>query len=254
LAFKRPIYEKEHLRIYEYPEENHVYITTVDVSHGKELDYSAFTVFDITTIPYRQVATYQNNEISPLLYPSAIADISRKYNEAYVIVEINDIGKQVADILHYDLEYDNLLTVISNSFKGQRLGGGFSKNTQFGVKTSTQVKNIGCQNLKSLIEEDKLIIVDYNTIYELSTFIQKSKSFEADIGAHDDLVMNCVVLGWVMTQQYMKDVCNQDMRIEIYQKKIKDIEDDLCPFGFIETGIYDSDNPKTDPDGVVWNL
>ena len=145
---------------------------TVDVSRGIGGDYSAFIVYDITTVPYKIVAKYRNNEIKPMLFPSVINDVARGYNNAWVLCEVNDIGDQVASILNFDLEYPNVLMCAMRGRAGQIVGQGFSGNkTQLGVKMSVTVKKVGCANLKQIVEDDKLIFNDYDIINELTTFI-----------------------------------------------------------------------------------
>ncbi|MBA4462857.1 MAG: terminase, partial [Nitrosopumilaceae archaeon] len=183
LVYEDPIKQNKGLAMYEEPKEENSYIITVDVSRGTENDYSAFIVFDITTVPWRIVAKYRNNEIKPMLFPSIIEETAKAYNKAYVLVEINDIGEQVSNILHFDLEYDNILMCSMRGRAGQIVGSGFSgKKSQLGLKMSKTVKKIGCSNLKTLIEDDKLVVSDYDIISELTTFIQKNQSFEAEDG------------------------------------------------------------------------
>ena len=170
MPYEDPLKEKRGLAVYENVIEDHNYIITVDVSRGIGGDYSAFCVLDTTTIPYSLVARYKNNSIKPIVLPNIIVDVAKNYNNAYVLCEVNDIGGQVADIIQFDLEYENLLMAAMRGRAGQQLGQGFSgKKTQLGVKMSTAVKQVGCSNLKALIEDDKLMIQDYDTIAELTT-------------------------------------------------------------------------------------
>ena len=149
--------------IHERPVPNHQYLITVDVARGLGNDYSAFIVFDITNIPYKAVAKYRNNEIKPMLFPSIIYDIATSYNNAFILCEVNDIGDQVASIINYDLEYENLLMCSMRGRAGQIVGQGFSgKKTQLGVKMSKTVKKVGSLNLKTMIESDKLLFSDYD--------------------------------------------------------------------------------------------
>ena len=236
LAYKTPKWGKDGLSVWEKPTRGRFYFMVCDVARGAGKDYSAFVVLDITDVPYRLVARYRNNEISPLLYPNVIERIAKEYNEAHILLEVNDIGGQVADILHYDLEYENLLSSTTKGRSGQVLSAGFSKGTDFGVKTSASVKRIGCRVLKNLIEEDKLLISDFDTIAELTTFAVKGKSYQATEGNHDDLVMTLVIFSWVANQRYFKDLMDQDLRLKMYKDKMKSIEDDITPFGFIVDG------------------
>jgi hypothetical protein len=238
LVFDTPISSNKGLDIFEKPEDKKEYIITADVSRGIGGDYSAFLVFDITTVPYKIVAKYRNNEIKPMLFPNVINDVARAYNNAYVLCEVNDVGDQVASILNYDLEYPNVLMCSMRGRAGQIVGQGFSGNkTQLGVKMSVTVKKIGCANLKQIIEDDKLLFRDYEVINELTTFIQKKQSFEADDGFHDDLVMCLVIFAWLAVQDYFKEMTDNDVRQRIYEEQKNQIEQDMSPFGFIVTGL-----------------
>ncbi len=251
LVFDTPISSNKGLDIYEKPDEKSEYIITADVSRGIGGDYSAFIVFDITTVPYKIVAKYRNNEIKPMLFPNVINDVARAYNNAYVLCEVNDVGDQVASILNYDLEYPNVLMCSMRGRAGQIVGQGFSGNkTQLGVKMSITVKKVGCQNLKQIIEDDKLMFRDYDIINELTTFIQKKQSFEADDGFHDDLVMCLVIFAWMAVQDYFKEMTDNDVRQRIYEEQKNQIEQDMAPFGFITTGLEGDEGFVSD--GVVW--
>ena len=198
LSFDTPIKRNAGLDIYEPVKKDHDYVMTVDVSRGTSQDYSAFCIYDITEFPYRMIGKYRNNEIKPILFPNIIVETARNYNNAHIMVEVNDIGDQVASIINYDLEYSNLLMCAMRGRAGQIPGAGFSGGrSQLGVKMSKTVKKVGCSNLKALIEEDKLLINDYETIAELTTFVQKKDSFEADEGYNDDLVMSYSILLWI---------------------------------------------------------
>jgi hypothetical protein len=225
------------LSVYEQPQENRQYSCVVDTSRGQGLDYSAFVMVDVTETPYKVVAKYRNNIISPLVYPTVIRSVCEKYNKAFCLIEINDIGAQVADVLYQDLEYDHVYMTQNKGRKGQVVGGGFGGGgNQFGVRTTGPVKKLGCSVLKSLIEEDKLIVEDIDTINELTTFIAKRQSFEADDGHTDDLVMCLVLFAWLTRQDYFKEMMNTDVRKVIYGDQIKQIEDDLLPDGFFDNG------------------
>ena len=236
MPYKTPIYTFDGLDIYQEPIENHTYVMVCDVARGVGLDYSAFSIFDVSKQPYRQVGKYRKNDISPMLYPNIIYTTARKYNEAFVLVEVNDIGQQVADILYHDMEYENMMMVTMHGRNGQQIGGGFSKNVSMGIRTTKQVKRIGCATLKDLIERDNLIIEDFDTIGELTTFIGKSTSWEADAGAHDDLVMGCVLFSWLVQQRYFRELTDQDIREKMFSEQMRMIEEELVPFGFIEDG------------------
>ena len=228
---------------------------SVDVARGVSKDYSAFVVFDITTFPYKVVAKYRNNEIKPMLFPSVIEEVARAYNNAYVLCEVNDIGDQVASILNFDLEYENMLMCSMRGRAGQIVGTGFSgKKTQLGVKMSSTTKKVGCSNLKTLIEDDKLIITDYDTISELTTFIQRKQSFEAEEGCNDDLAMCLVIFSWLVAQDYFKEMTDQDVRKRIYEEQRNQIEQDMSPFGFISDGLDGLETETVDSNGDVWKV
>ena len=252
LAYKNPIASKDGYEVWEKAKDGKSYFMSCDVARGAGKDFSAFSVIDITDTPYRMVARYKNNQISPLLYPTVIAKVAQDYNEAHVLLEVNDIGGQVADTLHYDLEYENILTSTIKGRSGQVLSAGFSKGTDLGIKTTAQVKRIGCRVLKNLIEEDQLLIPDLMTIAELSCFAIKGKSYAATEGAHDDIVMSLVLFAWVANQRYFKDLMDQDLRLKMYEERMREIEDDLTPFGFIETGL--GKETIVDDSGQSWNV
>ena len=253
MAYGDPIHHNRGLAVYENVEENHNYIITVDVSRGIGGDYSAFCVFDTTTLPYKMVARYKNNDIKPIVFPNIIVDVAKNYNGAYILCEVNDIGGQVADIIQYDLEYENLLMASMRGRAGQQLGQGFSgKKTQLGVKMSTAVKQVGCSNLKALIEEDKLVIPDYDTIAELTTFIQKGQSFQAEEGCNDDLAMCLVIFAWMAMQEFFKEMHDNDVRARIYEAQKDAIEQDMAPFGFITDGM--DDDVVVDAQGERWEV
>ena len=242
------------LVVYENPQKDHDYIITVDVARGVGSDYSAFLVFDITKFPYKLVARYRNNEIKAIMFPTIITDIAKGYNRAYVLTEVNDIGDQVASMMHFDLEYDHILMCAMRGRAGQIVGTGFSgKKTQLGVKMSKTVKKVGCLNLKTFIEDDKLIIPDYETIAELTTFISKRDSFEAEEGCHDDLAMCLVIFCWLAVQDYFKEMTDNDVRQRIYDEQKNQIEQDMAPFGFISDGLEDQES-FVDESGDRWFL
>ena len=198
---------------------------TVDVARGLTKDYSAFCVMDTTTIPYRMVAKYRNNKIKPLLFPNIINDVAKAYNHAFVMIEVNDIGGQVADTMQFDLEYDNLLMCSMRGRAGQVVGQGFSgSKVQLGVKMSTAVKKTGCANMKQLIEDDKLIFNDYDIIAELTTFIQKGQAWEAEEGCNDDLAMCLVIFSWLATSDYFRELHDSDVRARMYAEQKEAIE------------------------------
>jgi len=251
LVYESPAISNQGLDVFEDCKEEHNYIITVDVARGVGNDYSAFTVIDITQFPHTLVAKYRDNEIKPMLFPSIIHEVAKNYNEAYVLCEVNDVGDQVASILQYDLEYNNLLMCSMRGRAGQIVGQGFSgKKTQLGVKMSKTVKKVGCLNLKTLVEESKLLFKDYDIISELTTFIQKSNSFEAEDGCNDDLAMCLVIYAWLVLQDYFKELTDQDVRKKLYEEQKNQIEQDMAPFGFIVDGL--DSNSFVDGDGDRW--
>ena len=253
LVYDQPITRSGGLDMYVLPQEKHDYIITVDVARGVVKDYSAFVVVDITEFPHKIVAKYRNNEIKPMLFPNIIYEIATKYNSAYVLCEVNDVGDQVAAILNYDMEYSNLLQSSMRGRAGQVIGQGFSgKKTQLGVKMSKTVKKVGALNLKTMIEEDKLIFSDYEILSELTTFIQKHNSFEAEEGCNDDLAMCLVIYAWLVAQDYFKELTDQDVRKRIYDEQKNQIEQDMAPFGFISDGL--DDTSFVDEDGDRWYI
>ena len=255
MSYKNPTQSNAAVDLYEKPEAGRTYMLTADVSRGTKNDYSAFLVFDVSEMPYRIVAKYRDNEIKPLLFPSKIYDIARAYNQAFVLIEINDIGEQVANTLQYDLEYDNLVMASMRGRAGQILGGGFSGGrAQLGVRTTKTVKKVGCSNLKQLIEDDKLIIEDLDIISELSTFIVKGSSFEADEGCTDDLVACMFIFAWTTDQTYFKELTDMDVRQTMMKEQQYALEQDMAPFGFVVTGLEDENIGEiVDEYGTRWN-
>ncbi len=238
LTFTTPIsshYEGS-LTVYKEPEKGGVYFCVVDTSRGVGMDASAFVVIDVSSVPYEVVACYKNNIIDPLVYPDVIHNVVKNYNEAYTLVEINDNGQQIADILHHDYEYEHIIFTSVKGRAGQVIGGGFSSSVQRGVRTTKQVKRIGCSNAKTMIEKEKIKLHDFNLINELSTFIQKGTSYEADIGSHDDLIMCVVLFAWATNQPFFKDLTDTDFRKKLMEDRERLISDDVLPFGFIDDG------------------
>ena len=253
LVYDSPKHRNKGLDIYEPNKKDHDYLMTVDVARGVGNDYSAFVVVDITKFPHRVVAKYRNNEIKPMLFPSVIYDAAKSYNDAFVLCEVNDVGDQVASILQYDLEYENLLMSSMRGRAGQVIGQGFSgKKVQLGVKMSKTVKKVGSLNLKTLIEEDKVYFNDYDLISELTTFIQKHNSFEAEEGSNDDLAMCMVIYAWLVAQDYFKELTDQDVRKRLYEEQKNQIEQDMAPFGFMSDGL-DEEGSFVDKEGDRWH-
>tara|TARA_R110002096_G_scaffold178286_1_gene355212 strand:+ start:643 stop:2286 length:1644 start_codon:yes stop_codon:yes gene_type:complete len=255
LTYRTPKKSSAGLDVHVPPKPDHTYIITADVSRGTSNDYSAFVVVDVSEIPYRVVAKYRDNEIKPLIFPSKIYDVARAYNQAFVLIEVNDIGEQVANALQFDLEYDNLIMASMRGRAGQVLGGGFSGGrAQLGVRTTKATKKIGCSNLKQLVEDNKLIIEDYECINELSTFIVKGSSFEADDGCNDDLVACLFIFAWVTDQQYFKELTDSDIRRTMMSEQQDALEQDMAPFGFIVNGLEDENiGEMVDEYGTRWS-
>jgi hypothetical protein len=230
------IYSKDGLDVFESPVKAHNYVLIADTAKGVGGDYSSFSVIDITNVPYKQVAKYRDNKISPMLYPSVIYKVGTEYNNAYVLVEINS-SEQVTSILYSEMEYENILFV-NRSSEGQVVSGGFGGGrSQLGVNTDKKVKRIGCMNFKALVEENRLLVQDIDTIAEISTFIENNKgTYEADEGYHDDLVMTLVLFSWLTTNPYFKDLNDVNLREIMYKNQMKQIEDELTPFGFVSDG------------------
>ena len=254
IPYADPIESNAGFDVHEKPQKDSMYCIAVDVARGGQNDYSAFTVIDITTVPYRLVAKYKDNEIKPLLFPEIIFNIAKAYNEAYLLIEINDIGAQIADALHYDLEYENIIMSQMRGRAGQVIGSGFGEGkSDLGIRTTKAVKKVGCSNLKQLIESDKLLVEDFDIIVELSNFIQKGASYEADDGATDDLVMCLVFFSWLVNQPYFKELTNEDIRHRLFDSQKKAIEQDMSPFGFIVDGVSHTEKSAfTDQDGDYW--
>ena len=252
MVFKKPIFSKNNIDVYEEPIKKATYCMIVDTAQGKGQDFSAFSVFDVSQIPYRQVAKYRDNKISPMLYPNIIYQVGMKYNTAFTLLEINDMGSQVAEALHYDLEYENVMITSMKGRAGQQIGGGFSKNIQLGIRTSKQLKRIGCATLKEMIETDKLIVPDFETIAELTTFASRHNSFEAEEGSHDDLAMTLVIFAWLVQQRYFKDMTDLDLRQKMYEDYEEQFEQDMLPFGIIDDGL--EEDTYTDNTGQTWEV
>ena len=254
MSYKEPIVKHEGLNVYENPIKDHNYMITADVARGTKNDASAFVVFDVTSIPYKVVASFKDNEIKPLLFPHKIHHVARAYNNAYVLVEVNDIGEQVSNNLHFDLEYDNIIMCYMRGRAGQIMGSGFSGGkAALGVRTTKAVKKVGCSNMKQLIESDKLLVDDFDIINELSTFIVHGNQFQAEEGSNDDLVMCLVLFSWATDQRYFKELTDQDVRKRMYADNQDRIEQDMTPFGFIVDGNNDEIGETVDEYGTRWS-
>ena len=240
LVPQTPVIQKEGMYQFKPPEKKHVYIIVCDVSRGKGLDHSAFQIIDVTKMPYDEVCVYRNNSVTPVDYADVIHRTAKAYNNAAVLVEINDIGEQVSHALHYDFGYENILFTENSGRAGKQVTAGFSGRTaDKGIRTTKIVKSIGCSMLKLLIEQNQLIINDFHTINELSTFSKKGNSYEAEPGKHDDLVMCLVLFAWLSEQQYFKDYTNINTLQLLRDKSEEDMDQDLAPFGFVFDGRED---------------
>ena len=258
LRYMDAIAEHDLMKIYEHPiktdgikyVKDRLYCIVVYVSEGKNLDSSAFSVIDISELPYKQVATYKSSSITPLLFPTVIYNAARYYNDAYVLVEINNTP-QIADTLHADLEYENLWKVFTGNKKPQQLSAGFARGVQLGLKMSPQVKKIGTSNLKTLIEGDKLLINDFATYSELTTFVETKNTFAAEQGANDDLVMGLVMFGWVTTQPYFKEIVAHDLRKQVQLENMNQFDDETVVEPIMDDGM--SHNLEL-VDGDLWRV
>jgi hypothetical protein len=251
----RPLQSQAGLDIFERPDKNKIYVCTVDVARGITKDYSAFIIFDVTQMPYRVVAKYRNNEIKPMVFPNIIEQTCKGYNRAHMLIEVNDLGGQISDAVHYDLEYENVLMTTQRGRAGQVLGTGFSgRGSQLGVRMTKQIKKIGCSNLKTIIESDKLIINDFNIIEEMSTFSRQHNSWKAEEGCNDDLMTCLIIFGWLSNQTYFKELSNSDVRSKLYEEQSNIIEQDMAPFGFIDDGLNtENEQPFKDEYGETWH-
>mgnify|MGYP000321105894 FL=1 len=254
MAFTTPKTSSGGLDVYEDPIKDKTYVITVDVARGVLKDYSAFVVLDVSQMPYRVVAKYKNNDIKPLVFPSIIERVGKAYNKAHVLVETNDLGQQIAEALNFELEYDNLLMTTNRGRAGQILGAMFSgRGSGFGVKMTKQIKKIGCANIKTLIESDKVQIQDFNIIEEMSTFVRRGQSWQADEGNNDDLMMCLVIFGWLSNQPFFKEMTDTNARQMLYEEQQNLIEQDMAPFGFVDDGIPDHEKSEVDEYGTVWH-
>jgi len=228
------------LKIYEETQQGHEYVMLVDVSKGRGQDYSTFNVIDISSRPFKQVAVYRNNLISPLLFPNIIYKWAVSYNKAYVVIESNDQGSLVTNGLYHDLEYENMH--VESAIKANALG----------IEMTRKVKRLGCSSFKDILENNKLEVCDDDTILEISTFVAKGVSYEASPGNHDDLVMNFVMLGYFISTQYFSDMTDINLKEMMFKQKMKEIEDDVVPFGYIDDGLPAQNNREEE--GVPWAI
>lgn len=239
------------LHIYEAAKQQHVYVMAVDTAEGQGLDHSAFIVVDCTSLPYKVVAKYYNSKITPMLYPNVIYNVAAQYNNAHVLVETNSIGGQVVEVLHNELEYENIFSTTNMGRGGQKLSAGFKKNAKLGIKTTSQIKTIGCANMKAMLEADKILVQDFDTISELTSFVASGGTFCAEPGCHDDLTMCLVLFSWLSAQPLFKEMTDTDARKRMFDEKIQNLEEQILPFGFINDG--DNGTGFLDGDGTLWH-
>ena len=254
MAYMNPIKSSGSVEVFEAPIKGHTYVCTVDVSRGVDKDYSAFVVFDVTKMPYKVVALYKDNEVKPFVFPNIIEQVCKGYNRAHILTEVNDIGQQIAEALQFEIEYDNLMMTTQKGRAGQILGAMYSgRGTSLGVRMTKQIKRIGCANIKTLVEGDKLIINAFKIIEEISTFAKRGQSYQAEDGSNDDLMMCCVIFGWLSNQPYFKELTNTNARQQMYVEQQNLIEQDMAPFGFLDDGINDHEQETVDEYGDVWH-
>jgi len=239
--------DSDGLRIFELPKKDEIYFLQADVSRGQGSDYSAFTVINGTSAPYKVVASYRNNAVSPFNFPNVIKKVGERYNNAYVLVETNDIGGQVSSILYNDLEYENVLMTKIMGRKGQMLSQGFAGGrSEMGLRTTAQTKKLGCAIFKRLVEEDKILINDERILSELITFVSKSNTFKAEEGHNDDLVMTLVFFAWLTRQEYFADLIES---AKFNYEEAKKPEDDNTLFMLSEESMEDD---EFSDGNVVW--
>jgi len=248
---QEPIVSEGGWNVFEHPQQDHAYVICVDPSRGLDQDDSAFWVVDISQIPYRGVAQYHSSSVAPMVFPNMIYNAAIKYNKAFVLIEINDNGQQIVDMLHYDLEYENIFKLESAQKTGAKIAAGHKKSMRLGLRMTESVKRIGCLNLKTLVEADKLLIKDFATISQMSTFTQQLQTFKAEEGKHDDLVMCLVMFSWLTTQKYFREAQGASLNImkALETEQTRMVEDDIVPFGLIDNGL---DDPFEVSDGDLW--
>ena len=253
MAYMNPIKSSGSVEVFEAPIKGRTYVCTVDVSRGVDKDYSAFIVFDVTQMPFKVVAIYKNNEVKPFVFPNIIEQVCKGYNRAHILTEVNDIGQQIAEALQFEIEYDNILMTTQKGRAGQVLGAMYSgRGSSLGVRMTKQIKRIGCANIKTLIEGDKVLINSFKIIEEISTFTKRGQSYQAEDGSNDDLMMCCVMFGWLSNQPYFKELTNTNARQQMYVDQQNLIEQDMAPFGFLDDGINEHDDTTVDEYGDVW--
>ena len=257
MVASNPIAIKENLKIWakpvvsdNHPSEDHVYIMTVDCSEGVGADFTVANVIDVTNYPFKQVAQFRSNLISPLHLPDILVPLAKMYNNAWMLIEINSAGKQVGDMVRFDYEYENILMTSVNERRRQQLMFGSGSEMIPGVRTTKAVKKIGCSHLKHLIENNKLLIQDAEAIFEFSNFIRKGDSFSAEEGYHDDIVMSFVIFAWLVNQDFFKEITNTDVRKQMYAQLAERFDDEL-PMIF---STHATEEQKIVFGGAVWQI
>jgi len=254
LAYFNPMVVSGSVEQYKEPIAGRTYVCTVDVARGVDKDYSAFVIFDVTQMPYEVVALYKNNEVRPFIFPNIISEMAKRYNNAHILTEVNDIGQQIAEALNFEIEYPNIMMTTQKGRAGQLLGAMYSgRGSSMGVRMTKQIKRIGCANIKTLIEGDKLIVNSFKVIEEMSTFTKRGQSWQAEDGCNDDLMMCLVIFGWLSNQAYFKELTNTNARQQMYVEQQNLIEQDMAPFGFLDDGINAHEEATTDEYGDVWH-
>ena len=254
LAYFNPMVVSGSVEQYKEPIAGRTYVCTVDVARGVDKDYSAFVIFDVTQMPYEVVALYKNNEVRPFIFPNIISEMAKRYNNAHILTEVNDIGQQIAEALNFEIEYPNIMMTTQKGRAGQLLGAMYSgRGSSMGVRMTKQIKRIGCANIKTLIEGDKLIVNSFKIIEEMSTFTKRGQSWQAEDGCNDDLMMCLVIFGWLSNQAYFKELTNTNARQQMYVEQQNLIEQDMAPFGFLDDGINAHEEATTDEYGDVWH-
>ena len=254
MSYMTPLEIRGDLKIYAKPVRAddtgpaHIYVAMVDVSQGQEQDYSVINVFDVSISPFRQVAVYRKNDITPQLFAPIVRDIAAYYCNAYTLVEVNDVGILVADTLHAELEYEHILFVRMHPKRGQMLAGGFHVKSRMGLRQTQATKRIGCASLRAMIEKDQLLIYDYDTLRELTTFVAHGHNYQAEAGAHDDCVMTLVLLGWLTSQTGFENYVGLSMR-KLLINQYEPVTLDEPFVGYL------NDEPTTSwvDDGDIWN-
>tara|TARA_Y100000389_G_scaffold27514_2_gene23611 strand:+ start:3380 stop:5002 length:1623 start_codon:yes stop_codon:yes gene_type:complete len=227
---------KDNVKVYNEPIKDHNYVMLVDVAKGRGQDYSTFSVIDISAEPFKQVAVYRNNLISPLLFPNIIYKYANSYNQAMVVIESNDAGMVVCNGLYHDLEYENMF--VESAIKADALG----------ILMTRKVKRIGCSSFKDLLENNKLEIVDEDTIIEISTFTARGSSYEASDGNHDDIVMNLIMFGYFAGTSAFGEMTDISIRDLMFQQRMQEIENDVLDWGFVDDGLDNISNPALTSD------